>query len=296
MAEFSGGGTGSSSSETSTPQDPSVLLTVCCSCSVQLLIPSQKRCHECGAPQHAQTSMEHSGEQKLTAPLTQPSSLDSQPSHPPQPVHHDQPSVQASDQRMQQPAQPAVVKRFVEGETSDLPCKRSRTEEKDITTTPQNLAELSGAVVRSQIPQHQPTSPLVANSAHGTPDQPHTGSALDATANKQTIEIAKHLSDPPLHVSPQSVPSPDSSSPTHSHTLLLGPTCSAGTLPSLGKSPQSQSTTADESSQQAHDLNEFEQARKRKLPQVPHGSGGVGSSRSLPSKKLCRSDSAAIKF
>ena len=98
---------------------------------------------------------------------------------------------------MQQPAQPAVVKRFVEGETSDLPCKRSRTEEKDITTTPQNLAELSGAVVRSQIPQHQPTSPLVANSAHGTPDQPHTGSALDATANKQTIEIAKHFLSSP---------------------------------------------------------------------------------------------------
>ena len=107
--------------------------------------------------------------------------------------------------------------------------------------------------------------------------------------------LAKHLSDPPLHVSPQSVPSPDYSSSTHSNTLLLGPTCSAGTLPSLGETPQSHRTTADESSQRAHDLNEFEQARKRKLPQVPHGSGGVGSSRSLPSKKLCRSDSADEK-
>ena len=261
--------------ECGTFQDPSMQSTVCCSCKVELLKPTH---HECGTVQHAQTSMESSGEQQQTAPLTQSSSLDYQPSHPPQPVHHDQPSAQASDQKMQQPVQPTVVKRFVEGDTSDLPCKRSRTEEKHITTTPQNLAESSGAVVHSQIPQHQPTSPLVA-------DQPHTGSSLDA--NKQTIETVQRLSDPSLHDSPQSVSSSDSSSSTHSCTLLLGPTCPA----SQGESPQSHSTTADESSQQPHDLNEVEQAWKRKLPLVPHCSGGVGSSQSLTSKKLCHSDS-----
>ena len=215
-------------------QYPSMLSTVCCSCSVELLKPTQKVCHECGTLQHAQTSMERSGEQQQTAPLTQPLSL--------------------------------------------------------ITPT---LAESSGAVVRSQIPQHHLTSPLVPDSAHGTPDQLHTGSTLNTTANKQTIETAQHLSDPLLHVSP--VPSPDSSSPTHSHALLLGPTCMypAGTLQPQGESPQSQSTTADVNSQRPHDsvscvrnLNEIEQARKRKVPPVPHGSGADGS-RSLASKKLC---------
>ena len=166
------------------PQDPVMLqkfLTAgrCISCSAQLFTPVQKVCHECGTPQHSQTSAEHSGQSmahvhspqwhpsQISQPASPQSSLTSNvpPSNPPKPSS----SLLAEQQQVS--SEQLSTKRPPESDGSNLAYKRSKTEQSCQNDDSQTFIEVSGAAVCQQLTHDkaQLTSPPIAASAQDTP-------------------------------------------------------------------------------------------------------------------------------